>query len=140
MKPRVYIVILFFLVPLQATLFNPFSFGGTKPDIALAFLYIIGLYTGPTEGALAGIGIGLLQDIGSAGLLGMSGFTRGLFGLSVGLLGKNVLDIANPLNFFFLTVFSLAEGLLIALFMQIFYGSIPFFSIFFTRVKKVGQG
>ena len=69
---------------------------GIKPDLALVVLFIIGLLTGPAEAALAGMGIGLLQDIGSASLLGFSGFTRGLVGLGAGLLGTRVLDIASP--------------------------------------------
>src|SRR5208337_1712385 len=113
---------------LQASLFNPVSIAGIKPDLALAVLFIIGLLTGPIEAALAGMGIGLLQDIGSASLLGFSGLTRGLVGLAAGLLGSRILDISNPLSVLFLAVFSLGEGLLISLFLQTTYGLVPFFS------------
>jgi rod shape-determining protein MreD len=134
MKPRVYVFIFLLLIPFQASLLNPLSLAGIKPDLALAMLYIIGLLTSPGEAALAGIGIGLLQDIGSASLIGLTGITRGLVGLSAGLLGRRVLDIGSPSNSIFLAVFSLLEGICISLIMQVLYGSVPFFSLLAERI------
>jgi rod shape-determining protein MreD len=134
MKPRVYLMMLLLIIPVQASLFSPLSLAGIKPDLPLALIYIIGLLTGPTEASLAGMGIGLVQDIGSASLIGMNGFTRGLIGLGAGFLGRRVLDIASPSNVIFLAAFSLMEGIVISMFMQIFYGTVPFFSMFFTRM------
>ena len=108
MKPRIYLIILLLIIPIQASLFSPLSLAGIKPDLALAVIYIIGLLTGPGEAALAGIGIGLVQDIGSASFIGLNGFTRGLIGLFAGLFGKRVLDISSPSNFILLAAFSLA--------------------------------
>ena len=62
--------------------------------------------------------VGLVQDIGSASLLGMCGFTPGLVGLAAGVLGRRVLDIASPMNVIFIAAFSLIEGTAIAMFMQ----------------------
>lgn len=134
MKPRVYFMTLLLVVPLQASLFNPLSLAGIKPDLPLAVLYIIGLLCGPVEAALAGMGIGLMQDVGSAGLIGLGGFTRGLIGLGAGILGRRVLDLASPSNIIFLAAFSLAEGVFLSLFMQVFYGSVPFFRMLFTHM------
>ena len=134
MKPRVYLMMLLLIIPVQASLFSPLSLAGIKPDLPLALIYIIGLLTGPTEASLAGMGIGLVQDIGSASLIGMNGFTRGLIGLGAGFLGRRVLDIASPSNVIFLAAFSLMEGIVISMFMQFFYGTVPFFSMFFTRM------
>lgn len=134
MKPRVYLMALLLIIPVQAALFSPLSVAGVKPDLPLALIYIIGLLTGPTEGSLAGMGIGLIQDISSASLLGVTGFTRGLLGLGAGFLGRRVLDIASPSNIVFLAAFSLIEGIIISLFMQVFYGAVPFLSLFFTRM------
>jgi len=111
MKPRVYLTVFLLLLPLQASLFGPLSLGGVTPDLGLAVLYCIGLMTGPVEAALAGIAIGLLQDLGSASLIGFSGLTRGIMGLAVGFLGRRVLDIQSPSNLVFLLVFCLAEAL-----------------------------
>jgi rod shape-determining protein MreD len=134
MKLYVYALILVLIIPFQSTLLNPLSVYGIKPDLALAVLFIIGLFTGPVEAALAGMSIGLIQDIGSASLLGFSGLTRGLVGLGAGLLGSRVLDISNPMIVLFLAVFSLIEGLLISLFLQATYGAVPFVTMFTGRL------
>jgi rod shape-determining protein MreD len=134
MKPRVYLAILILIIPFQAALFGPLSLHGIKPDLSLALIYIVGLLTGPTEAALVGISLGLVQDIGSANLIGLNGFTRGLVGLGAGFLGRRVLDIASPSNIIFLGAFSLLEGLVISLYLQLFHGSVPFFSLFLAQM------
>lgn len=134
MKPLVYFAILLLILPVQAGLLDSLSLGGIKPDLALALLYIIGLLTGPAEAALAGMALGLVQDIGSASFLGLSALTKGLIGLSAGLLGRRALDLASPSNSVFLAIFSLLEGVCIALFLQMLYGSVPFFSLTVGRI------
>ncbi|MCK9419899.1 MAG: rod shape-determining protein MreD [Nitrospirae bacterium] len=134
MKPLVYFTILLLIIPVQASLLAPLSLGGIKPDLALVLLYIIGLLTGPSEAALAGMAIGLAQDIGSASFIGFSGLTRGLIGFSAGLLGRRVLDLTSRSNSIFVAAFSLLEGIFIAFFLQMFYGSVPFFSLLAGRI------
>jgi rod shape-determining protein MreD len=134
MKSLVYFTILLLINSVQSSLLDPLSLGGIKPDLALAVLYIIGLLTGPAEAALAGMAIGLVQDIGSASFIGFSGLTRGLIGFSVGLLGRRVLDLNSRSNSIFLAAFSLLEGVFIAFFLQMFYGTVPFFSLMTGRI------
>ena len=134
MKSVVYVAILLLIIPVQASLLNPLSLAGIKPDLALALLYIIGVLTGPVEGALAGMAIGLTQDIGSASLIGLSGFTRGLVGLAAGILGRRVLDLSSPSNSIFLVAFCLLEGIGCALFLQLYYGSVPFVSLIMGHI------
>ncbi len=134
MTPRVSLIVLLLLIPLQASFFAPLARGGITPDLGLAVLYCIGLLTGPVEAGYAGIAIGLLQDIGSASLLGFTGLTRGIVGLAAGFLGRRVLDIQSPSNVIFLIVFSLAEGLLAAAFLDITYGTVPLAGLFFGRM------
>jgi rod shape-determining protein MreD len=134
MKPLVYFTILLLIIPVQASLIDSLSLGGIKPDLALVLLYIIGLLTGPTEAALAGMAIGLVQDIGSASFIGFSGLTRGLIGFSAGLLGRRVLDLASRSNSIFVAAFSLLEGIFIAFFLQMFYGSVPVVSLMAGRI------
>jgi rod shape-determining protein MreD len=133
MKPRLYVIVFLLLLPLQASLFGPLALGGATPDLGLAVIYCVGLLTGPMEGALAGIAIGLLQDVGSASLIGFSGFTRGLAGIFTGLLGRRVLDVRSPSNIIFLFIISLADSLFSALFLEITYGSVPVVGLFFGR-------
>jgi rod shape-determining protein MreD len=134
MKSFVYFTILLLIIPVQASLLAPLSIGGIKPDLALALLYVIGLLTGPLEAALAGIAIGLVQDIGSASFIGFSGLTRGVIGFSAGLLGRRVLDLTSRSNSIFLAAFSVLEGIVIAFFLQMFYGSVPFLSLTAGRI------
>ncbi len=134
MKPLVYFIILLLIIPVQASLIDSLSLGGIKPDLALVLLFIIGLLTGPAEAALAGMAIGLVQDIGSASFIGFSGLTRGLIGFSAGLLGRRVLDPASRLNSIFVAAFSLLEGIFIAFFLQMFYGSVPVVSLMAGRI------
>ncbi len=134
MKPGVYFIILLCIIPVQASLFGPISFFGIKPDLPLALLYIIGLLTGPTEGAVAGICIGLVQGIGSAGLIGLDAITRGLFGLCAGLLGRQVLDIASPANIIFLSAFCWLEGIAIVILIELIYGNGPLLSVLLIRM------
>ncbi len=133
MKPRVYLILLLLMIPVQASLLSPLTLFGIQPDFILVFLYIVGLLTGPAEGALAGMGLGLVQDISSAAPLGFVGITRGLVGLGTGFLGQQVLDIASPANIVFLSAFCLLEGIIGMIFMQVFYGSGPYISLFFTN-------
>ncbi|MDA8099781.1 MAG: rod shape-determining protein MreD [Nitrospiraceae bacterium] len=134
MKPRAYVVIFLLLLPLQAAVLSPLARIGIRPDLALALAYLIGLLTGPVEGAIAGMGIGLLQDIGSASLIGFSGITHGAVGYLAGFLGQRVLDIQSPSNVIFLALFCLAQSLLAALFLDLTYGSFPLFRQFFIRM------
>ena len=134
MKPRVYLMVFLLIVPLQASLLEPLTHVGIRPDLSLAVLYVIGLLTSPVEAALAGMALGLIQDMSSASLLGLSGITRGLTGLLIGLFGRQVLDISSPSNLLFLMAFSLAEAIVNAIFLQALYGSVPFFSLLFTRM------
>jgi rod shape-determining protein MreD len=134
MKPHVYVILLLLIIPFQASLLDMFSLGGIKPDLALAVIFVIGLLTGPAEAAMAGMGIGLVQDIASASLLGFSGLTRGLAGLAAGLLGLRMIDTSSPTVVPFLAAFSLVEGILISLFLQVTYGAVPFLSIITVRL------
>lgn len=131
MKPRVYLAILLLITPFQAGLLGPFSVAGITPDLALIAVYIIGLLTSPREAAFAGIAVGLLQDIDAASYLGLMGFIQGLIGLFAGFLGRRVLNVASMSNIAFLAAFSLMESIIIAVFMEIMYGSVPLFSMVF---------
>lgn len=134
MKPRVYIILLLVIVPVQASLLELLSLRGITPDAALALLYCIGLLTGPVEAALAGMILGVLQDISSASFIGFSGLLRGFIGLTAGVLGRHVLDLSSPSNILFISLFSLVESVFIALFLEVSQGSVPFFSMLFTRM------
>ncbi|HYA85621.1 MAG TPA: rod shape-determining protein MreD [Nitrospirota bacterium] len=134
MKPFVYLAVLLLIIPVQASLVAPLSLGGIRPDLALALIFVIGLIAGPVEGAFAGIAIGLIQDIGSANLLGLTSLSRGIIGLVAGLFGRRVLDLESPTILLFLVVFSMAEGIYISFFLQTTSGAVPFLSLIAGRI------
>ena len=129
-----YLVFFLLLVPVQASLLAPLSRFGLAPDLGMAVLYFIGLLAGPIEGALAGVAVGLLLDIASAGLIGFSGITRGIVGLAAGYMGSRILDPQSPSNMLFLAFFSLAEALVTMIYLDTTYGSFPILSLFFGRM------
>jgi rod shape-determining protein MreD len=137
MKPVVYLVILLLLVPVQASLLAPLARLGLRPDLGLALLFTIGLITGPIEGALAGIAIGLVLDLSSASLLGLTALLFGILGLSAGLLGRRVLDVSSPSSTVFLAAFSIAQSLMIMGFLETVSGSVPVWSLLFRRALPV---
>lgn len=134
MKPVFYLIVIFVIVPIQASLLSPLSVNGITPDVAFALVYITGLLTNPAEATLAGMAVGIMTDISSASLIGLTGVTRGLVGLSAGLLGRHVLNIASLSNIAFLAAFSVLESAFIFMFIQISYGAVPFFSMLFTTI------
>jgi len=134
MKPPVYLALALLLIPLHGSLFAPVAVAGITPDAVLIAVYVIGLLTGPREAMLAGVCLGLLQDIHSAGILGVLSITRGLTGLAAGILGRHVLNIASLSNIPFLMAFSIAEAVLAALFIGMAWGSVPFFSMLFGHM------
>ncbi|HAS54691.1 MAG: rod shape-determining protein MreD [Nitrospirae bacterium GWC2_57_13] len=134
MKPPVYLALFILILPLQSSMLGPLAIAGISPDLVLIAVYVIGLLTGPREAAVAGLTLGFLQDINSAGFVGLMALTHGAAGFSAGLLGRNVLNFASPSNILFLAAFSLGEAVLITLFIQVIFGSVPFFSMLFTRM------
>jgi rod shape-determining protein MreD len=134
MKPRVYFLVFLLLIPVQASLLAPLVRIGLRPDLGLILVSMIGLLTGPGEAALAGIGIGLLLDLGSASLIGFSGLIYGIMGLCAGLLGQRVLDMQSRSNVLFLAAMSMFQSLLAAFFLEMTYGSFPLLSHFFRRM------
>lgn len=134
MKFWVYVLILIIILPLQSSILRPLAIFGFLPDIILVTVYIVGLLRGPREAVFLGMALGLLQDIHSGGLLGLTGFSRGIMGLLAGLLGRHVLNVASMSNLIFITGFSLIEGILISIFIRIFYGDLSFFTFLFNKL------
>jgi rod shape-determining protein MreD len=134
MKSRVYLILFLLLIPVQGSLLAPLAAFGLRPDLGLAVVYAIGLLTGPREALLAGTAVGLLLDIGSVSLIGFSGLTHGVVGFCTGLLGRRVLDVQSSSNVVFLALFSVAQYLLAAVFLDMTYGSFPVLSQFFRRM------
>jgi rod shape-determining protein MreD len=126
MKPISYIMILLLVVPVQTTVIDTLSFHGTKPDLGLIVVYMIGLSVGVVDGILMGLLIGLLMDLFSGGMLGVNLLAKAFVGGGAGLLGRTVLHVRVLFPVVMLFAVSLAAGLMSYLFLQVLEGRIIF--------------
>jgi rod shape-determining protein MreD len=63
---------------------------GVSPDFLLVAISLAAFILGPIPGQIIGFAIGLIIDIISGGLLGISAFTFSVIGYAVGLVGNKV--------------------------------------------------
>ncbi len=76
------LVFLLFLV--TQTVFVPFiEIAGVRPDVLLIFLVIFGMKRERIVGTVSGFGIGLIQDLFTAGFLGANALVKTLTGFLV---------------------------------------------------------
>jgi rod shape-determining protein MreD len=69
---------------------NHLAIGGVSPDFILIAISLAAFILGPIPGQIIGFGVGLIVDIISGGLLGISAFTFSIIGYAVGLVGRKV--------------------------------------------------
>ena len=122
-KYVVFILLLAFFVFFQSTLFfEKINIRDVSPDFVLIILSIAAFLLGPMPGQIMGFGVGLIVDILSGGLLGMSAFTYTLIGYGVGVVGgmvygRNIL-ISIVLLFFVTIVKGVLLSMLAAMFLE----------------------
>lgn len=75
---------------LQSTLLNKLALVGVKPDLILLVVVFLGLFKGPTAGAIVGFSAGLIYDLTSSSLFGMNALSLTLVGFLVGLTRTRV--------------------------------------------------
>lgn len=105
MKFILYLILVLLLVPVQTTLLPHLSVWNIKPDLGFVAAAFVGLFAGEMEGLLAGLAIGWLLSLFSAGDLWSSLLINGGVGLFAGFLGRQVSQV---------TPISLGVGLLLA--------------------------
>ncbi len=122
-KYVVFILLLAFFVFFQSTLFyDKINLRDVSPDFILIILSIAAFLLGPMPGQIMGFGVGLVVDILSGGLLGMSAFTYTIVGYGVGIVGgmvygRNIL-ISIILLFFVTIVKGVLLSMLAAMFLE----------------------
>jgi len=119
----IFIVLLGFFVFFQSTnIYDNLTVREVTPDFLLITVSIAGFLLGPMSGQIAGFFTGLVADILSGGLLGMSAFTYTFVGYAVGMVGKLVYGrsilISTTLTFFVTLLNALLLTLLAALFLK----------------------
>ncbi|MFZ7102315.1 MAG: rod shape-determining protein MreD [Peptococcaceae bacterium] len=93
---------------LESTIFNELIIAGVKPDIILVIVILFSLFNGPKEGALLGLGLGLLEDLYLAKYLGLNAVSKFCIGLIIGFMEKRTYK-----DNFFVPVLSLFVGSLV---------------------------
>ncbi len=77
---------------IQLTLINLFTIQGLKPDLILLVVIVFSLLQGVEEGTISGFASGLLQDIFSAGLLGINALAKTIIGFICGIVKVKIFD------------------------------------------------
>lgn len=94
------------IIPLQTILLEKVQIGGTKPDLALVWIFVQGWFWGIRNGLYWGMALGGLLDLFSIGTLGLGLVIKGIVGCVAGILGKSFLHLSLQLYcliFFFIS-------------------------------------
>lgn len=89
MRILFYLLWLMLLAVLQPTLGSGIAVFSIAPNLFYAFIVLIGLYRGKTEGAVCGIVFGLVYDILIGRLIGVSSLCGLYLGFGAGILGQH---------------------------------------------------
>ena len=90
MKHTLYAGLLLGLVPIQTTFLQFVSLGDIRPDLCLVAAVLIGFTMGPVEGLLMGFALGYVQDLFSAGQVGLNLIAKGVVGFMAGAASRYV--------------------------------------------------
>ena len=124
---------LLFFIPAQTIFLEWFSIYGIKPDLSLWMVYLIGFLQGEWKGGLLGVFCGVILDSFSPGKFGMNIFIKGALGILAGFLGRALLETRALFHFGMLFFFSIIQGILIYLFLQV-TGEPVFFAEVFGKI------
>jgi rod shape-determining protein MreD len=89
MRRLIWPVLFLLLIPLQGAL-SAFYTGWFSCDLSLLALYAFAMLRGERSGALAGLGVGLVQDAMTVGTFGYHMLTRMALGYAIGLTKEKV--------------------------------------------------
>ncbi|WP_447977677.1 rod shape-determining protein MreD [Candidatus Nitrospira bockiana] len=115
MKRGLYAAVLLGLVPLQATVLPHATLLGVRPDLCFIAVFLIGFLKGESKGALAGLGLGFIQDLFSATPLWLNVMTKGALGLLAGLLGRHLANATVITVFVLMGILSILSGVVFGL-------------------------
>lgn len=90
MKVGVSTVFVLFIFSFQATVLYSLSPFVIQPDLCLVIACLAGFRTGQVPGMFVGFGLGLIQDLFSAGPFGLNTFTKAGVGFLSGVFARNL--------------------------------------------------
>ncbi len=125
-KRIISLILLLFLVTLQATSLNRLRILGIKPDLLLILVIFIGLYKGPISGAWYGFLAGILLDIFSSSPLGTNAISKTVLGSLAGMAAPFLYLEAPLIPGLLLFLGMFLEGILLFILLSSFYLAPPF--------------
>jgi rod shape-determining protein MreD len=122
---RLFLVSLLACAAAQATLLDPISVDGVRPDLYLLLVFFLSPRVSPEVATIQGFAIGLCQDALSGGPLGLRAFAYTFLGFMTALLSHD-LHIEKPLAQFWLLLAGAAgAGVLTFALLTFFVGVLP---------------
>ncbi len=112
---------------LQTTVFNSLKIGLVKPDLPLIILVFLFLARSPVEAMFFGFFAGLLEDILSGDILGMSALVKTVLGFLIGLLGRRIYRDRISVQVLILWGATLVQGLFFFVLLELFMPDCSFF-------------
>lgn len=125
MKRWIVPIFLLFLVPVQTTWADALRLDTVKPDLGVLLVYFVGFFAGEFRGAAAGMIAGSLEDLFSAGPMGLNFVTKALVGTLSGVLGRFFLNVTAPVTTVLVFVLSLFSGMTLAFIHEIALEGVP---------------
>ena len=120
-KYVVFVLLLAFFVFFQSTLFyEKINLRDVGPDFILIILTIAAFLLGPMPGQIMGFGVGLIVDILSGGLLGISAFTYTIIGYGAGIVGGMIYGRNILISIILLFFVTIMKGVLLSLLAAMF--------------------
>ena len=90
MKNWVIVLVLAVALLVQTVIIRAVADGTAPVDLVLVIVVFTALFRGPVVGLWTGTVSGILQDVLSGGIVGVSGLTKSIIGLLVGILGAEL--------------------------------------------------
>ncbi|MDT7042607.1 rod shape-determining protein MreD [Candidatus Nitronereus thalassa] len=112
MKTGIFLGLILFLVPFQATVLGSISPFGIRPDLCLIAACLMGFFTGQIQGFVLGFFLGFVQDLFSASDLWLNTITKSGVGFFAGLIARNLANTASHSAFLLMVAFSLFSGVI----------------------------
>ena len=120
-KYVIFIVLIAFFIFFQSTLFyENLNIRDVHPDFVIIILSIAAFLLGSMAGQIMGFATGLIIDVLSGGLLGISAFTYTIIGFGVGIVGGMIYGRNILISIIMLFFVTLAKGALLSLIAAIF--------------------
>jgi len=127
-----YTILLAFSIVFQSTfLYDSIKINGISADFIFLMVLSISFFLGPLEGEIIGFITGLIVDIISGGLLGLSSFTYTLLGYGAGYFGKRIYSNYYIISIFVIFISTFLKAIIISIMGAIFIK--PGYFGFFTH-------